>query len=102
MTAPNTTATERRTGIRIEPPGIMPMSVEAHGNAILNAEVLNLSTGGAALRSPKVMTPGERIMFAVGRERAPVTCIVLACEKLDDGWFHVRCKCILGGFDLNA
>ena len=95
------TVTERRRSIRIEPPGIMSMNVESAGNPIPNAEVLNLSTGGAALRTPKPLIPGERILFNVGGNHAPVTCSVIACEKQPDGWFHVRCKCILGGFDLD-
>ena len=42
------------------------------------------------------------VAFNVGKGTAPVLCRVLACERTDDGWFRVRCQCLLGGFDLDA
>lgn len=100
MSQPMTTSQERRDAIRIEPPGLMPVNFDNGRESIPDAEVVNISEGGAALRSPKPLIPGERIAFNVGGGRAPVLCQVLACHRAQDGWFHVRCKCILGGFDL--
>lgn len=94
--------TERRKTIRIEPPGLVPVNIDAGGSPIPDAEVLNLSEGGAAIRSPKALLPGERVAFNVGGGRPPVLCQVIACDRQADGWFAVRCKCILGGFDLDA
>lgn len=91
---------ERRRAIRLEPPGLVLVDFENRSEPIHDAEVLNLSEGGAALRSPSPVTPGERVAFNVGGGRPPVLCQVIGCERMDDGWFRVRCKCILGGFDL--
>lgn len=90
-----------RRFISIEPPGVMLVNhLTPGGSAIPDAQVLNMSEGGAAIRSPLPITPGERIAFNVGAGNAPVLCQVLACDRHAEGGFHVRCKCILGGFDL--
>ena len=91
---------ERRRSLRLEPPGLMLVSVAYGGESVPDAEILNMSEGGAALRSPRVLVPGDRVAFNVGGGRPPVTCQVLECSSQSDGWFIVRCKCILGGFDL--
>ena len=91
----------RRVQIAIEPPGVMLVNhLTPGGSAIPDAQVLNLSEGGAAIKSPIVMIPGDRIAFNIGNGHAPILCQVLACDRHPDGGFHVRCKCILGGFDL--
>jgi len=54
-----TTQDERREGIRIEPPGLMPVNFEAGGDPIADAKLVNLSTQGAALLSPSPVVPGE-------------------------------------------
>ena len=101
MNQPTRQREERRQSIRIEPPGLMSVNYQTNGGEpIADAEVLNLSVGGAELRSPKAIVPGDRIAFSVGGGHATITCQVLACDRLEDGWFHIRCKCILGGFDL--
>lgn len=101
-TTPETTSENRRSSIRLEPPGLMPVNIAAGGLPIPDAELLNLSVGGAALSSPSPLIPGERVAFNVGGGRAPVLCQVLDCTRQDDGSFHIRCKCVLGGFDLDA
>ncbi len=92
---------ERRATMRLEPPGLMPVNFEAGGQPIPDAELINLSVGGAALTSPSPVVPGERVAFNVGGGRAPVLCQVLECTRQDDGQFFIRCKCVLGGFDLD-
>jgi hypothetical protein len=89
-----------RVRIAIEPPGVIRVNHAQGGAAIPDADVLNLSEGGAAIRSPSPLVPGERVAFNVGGGHAPVLCQVLACERQPDGAFLIRCKCILGGFDL--
>lgn len=93
---------DRRTNTRLEPPGLMPVNFAAGGQAIPDAELVNLSVGGAALTSPSPVVPGERVAFNVGGGRAPVLCQVLECTRQDDGSFYIRCKCVLGGFDLDV
>lgn len=99
MAGPQVGQHERRRALRIEPPGLI--RVEAGGDAIAEAEVLNISTNGAAVRLRKPVLPGERVAFSVGGGRAPITAQVIACELGEDGWFRIRCRCILGGFDLD-
>jgi hypothetical protein len=89
-----------RRRIRIEPPGVILVNHAVGGTAIPDADVLNLSEGGAAIKSPTPIVPGDRIAFNVGQGHAPVLCQVLACERHPEGGFHIRCKCILGGFNL--
>jgi len=89
-----------RVRIAIEPPGVIRVNHAQGGTAIPDADILNLSEGGAAISSPTPLLPGERVAFNVGGGHAPVLCQVLACDRQADGSFHVRCKCILGGFDL--
>jgi len=89
-----------RVRIRIEPPGVIRVNHAQGGAAIPDAEILNLSEGGAAITSPSPLVPGERIAFNVGGGHAPVLCQVIACDRQADGAFLIRCKCILGGFDF--
>jgi len=91
----------RRVNIAIEPPGVMLINhLTPGGSAIPDAQILNVSQGGAAIQSPVPIIPGDRIAFNVGGGNAPILCQVLACDRHPDGGFHVRCKCILGGIDL--
>ena len=91
----------RRVRIAIEPPGVILINHQTPGgSAIPDAQVLNVSQGGAAILSPTAIVPGDRIAFNVGGGHAPVLCQVLACDRHPEGGFHVRCKCILGGIDL--
>lgn len=92
---------DRGAGIPIEPPGIVRINFDQQQDPIADAQVLNMSPGGAALRSRSPVVPGERIAFNLGQGHPPVLCGVLGCERTDDGWFRIRCKCILGGFDLD-
>ncbi len=99
----------RRRRIAIEPPGVILINHQTPapapapgggGNAIPDAQVLNVSQGGAAIHSPVLIVPGNRIAFNVGGGNAPILCQVLACDRHPEGGFHIRCKCILGGIDL--
>ncbi|MEX2216098.1 MAG: PilZ domain-containing protein [Phycisphaeraceae bacterium] len=96
----STKTSDRRRSIRLEPPGLMLVSVAQGGESVPDAEILNMSEGGAAIRVPRVLVPGDRVAFNVGGGRPPVTCSVIECSSQSDGWFVARCKCILGGFDL--
>lgn len=91
----------RRKQIAIEPPGVILINHQTPGgSAIPDAQVLNVSQGGAAIQSPVLILPGDRIAFNIGGDNAPILCQVLACDRHPEGGFHVRCKCILGGIDL--
>ena len=101
MPKPNIPSTDRRDAARIEPPGIMHIDAKHQGEPIADAQILNISRHGVALRCSNVFVPGERISFSVNRGVAPVLARVLACEPMEDGWFRLRCRCILGGFDIS-
>jgi hypothetical protein len=98
--AATTADADRRRHPRIEPPGLMIVSAYGSMRNIADATVLNISVGGAALQTSEPILPGERLSFSTGDGRAPVHCQVLTCAEVDDGQYLIRCRCILGGFDL--
>lgn len=67
---------------------------------ISDAQVLNVSMGGVAIKTRVPMRPGERLSFSTDLHAPPILAEVLACEPLDDAepCFRVRCRCLLGGF----
>ncbi len=65
---------------------------------LTDAEVLNVSASGLALKTRAPLPPGERLSFLVHPTAPPVVAEVLACESLDAEFFRVRCRCVLGGF----
>ncbi len=91
---------ERRAHPRIAPPGLIRIDHENPGTSIPNAQILDISRGGVALRCQQWIEPGERLVFATIDGLPPVLCEVLECKNLDNGWFRVRCRCVLGGFSL--
>lgn len=86
--------------LHIEPPGVTIVDFEGPQRTLAHTHVLNVSRTGAALSTPDWVEPGVRLAFSVGGNRAPVLCEVLACEKEPDGRHRVRCRCVLGGFDV--
>ena len=88
---------DRRAHPRIAPPGIIRVGHEAPGESIGNAEIVNMSHGGVAIRCQQPVKIGERLVFSTIDGLPPVLCEVLESRPLDDGWHHVRCRCVLGG-----
>lgn len=64
-----------------------------------DAQVVNVSREGVALRTMAPMHPGERLSFIIESHAPPILAQVLACELLPDGAFRIRCRCLLGEFD---
>jgi hypothetical protein len=63
-----------------------------------DAEVLDISKSGVALRTRVPLRVADRLSFTTGPQRPPVLAEVLAVEPLDGEWFRVRCRCLLGDF----
>ena len=96
---------DRRAHPRLDWPGIEPpgvVRVDHQGQSIHDAVVINISVGGVALRTRQSVKVGERLIFTTGAHRPPTHCEVLACEPMDDGdgQMRIRCRCIMGGFDV--
>ncbi len=67
---------------------------------VSDAEVLNVSANGVAIRTRIALKPGMRLSFSTGSGRPPVLAEVLAADPEADGSFRVRCRCLLGGFEV--
>jgi hypothetical protein len=67
---------------------------------VSDAEILNISANGVAIRTRVALKPGMRRSFSTGSGRPPVLAEVLATETEADGSFRVRCRCLLGGFEV--
>ncbi len=65
-----------------------------------DAAVLNVSAGGVAIRTRVPLKPGDRLSFTADQGCPPILAEVLAVEPLDDGYLRARCRCLLGGFDV--
>ena len=64
-----------------------------------DAQVLNVSDSGVALRTGVPLRKGDRLSFSIGDELPRILAEVLAVEPLDGQAFRVRCRCLLGGFE---
>ncbi len=65
-----------------------------------DARVINISSQGVAIQTRAPLHPGERLSFLIENDAPPVLAEVLACETdTEAGFFRIRCKCLLGGFD---
>jgi hypothetical protein len=90
---------ERRRHERQDPAGPIRIRRIFPVLPISDAQVLNTSPGGVAIRTAVPMHAGERLSFATEATLPPILAEVLACEPLDDGGYRVRCRCLLGGFE---
>lgn len=92
--------TERRDERRV-PAGErahMPRSLPLR--PLFDADVLNLSPSGVAMRSIEPIPLGERLRFFPRPGAMPVLTEVLGCDVMDDGAYRVRCHCVSGQFDV--
>ncbi len=89
---------DRRRSIRCEPTELVAVSRLVPILPLTEVQVLNTSPGGIALRTPTPVAPGERLSFTTRPFLPPILGEVLACDKNDDGSFHLRCRCLLGSF----
>ena len=91
---------ERRQHPRIQPPGLLVVTRFGQMRRVTNAVVSNISEGGAALRTNESIDAGERLSFSVAPSQPPIHCEVLECIEMGDDDYLLRCRCILGGFEL--
>ncbi len=88
--------TERRKHLREQPQmTIRVMRVLPH-MPVADAQVINTSDGGAALRTRAGLKLGDRLSFYRRADSPPVLGEVLASQEMDDGWYIVRCRCLVG------
>lgn len=96
----NLLVTDRRSEPRFVPE--WPIQVYRAGSMELigDAQVLDVSAGGAAFRTRTALNEGEQLAFTTEQRTSPIIGEVLACQPLEDGYYHVRCRCLVGGFGL--
>lgn len=96
------TQAERRGSPRRQPTETIGVARTVPVLPLTDAQVLNVSATGVALRTAVPVRPGERLSFTVNHTAPPILAEVLAVEPMDDeqgSAFRVRCRCLLGGFD---
>jgi hypothetical protein len=99
---PSVLEAERRAQDRAEPEHRIHVSRAVPVRTLHDVEVLNVSSHGVAIRAAAPIRVGERLRFSVNAavpSPAPILAEVLACEPMDEG-YRVRCRCLLGGFDV--
>ena len=90
---------ERRRHSRRSPKGPIRVTKAVPVLPLSDAQVINVSRAGVALRTMTPMHPGERLSFLAQPHTPPILAQVLACELLPDGAFRIRCRCLLGEFE---
>ncbi len=95
----STQQAERRRHTRREPTQRIRVTKAVPVLPLSDAQVINVSREGIALRTVTPMHPGERLSFIAEPHAPPILALVLACELLADGAFRIRCRCLLGEFD---
>jgi hypothetical protein len=103
---PSLTA-ERRRADRTAPPAAIHVAKAVPVRTLFDVKVLNVSGAGVALCSPEPLPVGERLRFTTGADQPPILAEVLQCAALPEGsehgqGFHVRCRCLMGGFDTRG
>jgi len=76
---------------------------------LTDAEVIDVSISGIAIRTRVPVKPGDRMSFRVpaqgltlrvdGGGGAPILAVVVACEPMEGGFYRVRCRALLGAFE---
>ncbi|MBI1335519.1 MAG: hypothetical protein GC164_01000 [Phycisphaera sp.] len=97
---PATQQADRRQNHRVEPTGHISVNRAMPFLPLSDAEVVNVSKQGVALRTCVPLVPGERLSFRTEPHLPPILAEVLGVERADGKTFTVRCRCLLGGFDV--
>jgi hypothetical protein len=66
---------------------------------ISDAEIINISPNGIALRTRVPLKPGDRLSFSPHDHFPAILGEVLGVEPLVEGYYRVRCRCLLGSFE---
>ena len=67
---------------------------------ISDATILNVSASGIAIQTAVPLKVGERMSFSTTPNMPPILGEVLGCEATGDNQFRIRCRCLLGNFDV--
>lgn len=106
-----TSNNERRRHPRKKPQGGISASTLVPPIPLTDAEVLDVSTGGIAIKTRIPLKVGDRMSFRIPAQGvtvgfrseatgpAPVLAVVLAVEPLEAGFYRVRCRALLGAFE---
>ena len=100
MTHDNVQQSDRRRSRRQQPDSRIRVHRAVPVMPISDAAVLNTSASGVAIKTRVPIKVGDRLSFTTSVPSAPpILAEVLAIDPLDDGYFRVRCRCLLGGFE---
>ena len=91
---------ERRAFDRVKPAAPIGVRRLMPTLPISDARVVNISQAGVAIHTAVPVQPGSRLSFAMDINRPPILAEVLACEPIDGQLYRVRCRCLLGAFDV--
>ncbi len=105
----NQTSNDRRRHPRKKARGPIAASTVVPPIPLTDAEVIDVSTGGIAIRTRVPVKPGDRMSFRVpaqgltlrvdGGGGAPILAVVVACDPMEGGFYRVRCRALLGAFE---
>lgn len=102
---------ERRRQPRRKPPSGISASTVVPPIPLTDAQVLDVSKGGIAIKTRVPLKVGDRMSFRIPAQGvtigfrseangpAPVLAVVLAVEPMEDGFYRVRCRALLGAFE---
>jgi len=100
---------DRRRHPRKQARGPVAASKMVPAIPLTDAEVLDVSTGGIAIRTRVPVKAGDRMSFRIAAQgvstrgelsgSAPILAVVVACEPMDAGFYRVRCRALLGAFE---
>ena len=94
----STEQAERRRKPRSEPAQLIRVTRTRPVVPLADAQVINVSQDGVAITTSVPVAPGDRLSFYVQEGAPPILANVLACDRVESGYYIVRCRCLLGGF----
>ena len=109
MTNPNND--DRRRHPRRKPVAAIAASTIVPPIPLTDAQVLDVSSTGIAIKTRVPLKVGDRMSFRIPAQHqpvsnrndsvgaAPILAQVLACEPMEDGYYRVRCRALLGAFE---
>lgn len=92
------TGQDRRAHVRSQPVHDYRVRRSLRVMPIADAEVINVSRGGVAIRTRVPVSVGERLSFSTSEHLPPVLAEVVGVEQQDE-IYRVRCRCLLGAFE---
>ena len=99
MSSLHTPSTERRQERRRVPRQSVRAMRVTPVLPLTDVQVLNVCASGVAFKTRTPVYEGEHLSFHLAEHAPPVLAQVLAREDLGDGYYRVRCRCLLGNFE---